>query len=78
MSFTLQIDYYAQGDRVLTLAPGLVILVSDKNRQPASFIELEECCGKCKEHLRTWPRDPALQNELSQLSRAAAVSIPCL
>lgn len=65
MSFVLQVDYY-ESARVLTLAPGLVILVSDQD-QPADSIELGERCGKCGRALRSWPLDPRLQNELYSL-----------
>jgi hypothetical protein len=68
MSFLLQIDYYAEGEWVLTLAPGLVILVSDKSRQPAEGVtKLPDVCSACKEHLHTLPLDPALQSELYSL-----------
>ena len=52
MSFVIQIDYYAEGARVLTLAPGLAILCTDRSRQPLNSTELEERCGKCRASAR--------------------------
>jgi hypothetical protein len=66
MSFTIQLDFYECG-RVITLSPGLVILISDRSRQPEDSTELAEHCGKCGEHLHVWPLDPALQSELYSL-----------
>jgi hypothetical protein len=68
MSFVLQIDYYAEGEKVLTLAPGLVILIADRSRQPADSTELKERCGKCGEHLHTWEMNPSQQSELYSLT----------
>jgi hypothetical protein len=55
MGFVLQIDYYAEGKRVLTLSPNLVILVTKDNPGPVDATVLIDICPKCREHLRTWP-----------------------
>jgi hypothetical protein len=66
MSLVIQIDFH-EGERVITLASGLAILIVDKNRQPAKAIELEERCSKCHQHLRTWPLEPVRQSALHPL-----------
>jgi hypothetical protein len=53
VSLTVQVDEYAQG-RVITLAPGLVILLADSPGRYIASKELEQVCGKCGEKLRTW------------------------
>jgi hypothetical protein len=63
MSLAIQIDFY-EGERVITLASGLAILIVHKNQQPAKAIELEERCSKCHQHLRTWPLEPTRQSAL--------------
>ena len=67
MSFVLQVDYY-ESAKVISLAPGLVILIANKSRRPRESTELKERCDKCKERLRAWPLDPAQQNELFSLT----------